>query len=89
MYSSGVDDVEYIRLLLRDLHIFYEGTVAPTMLVGSKPAITVAQGPSQRSTSSAVWQGTLILLLHCAVTMYAVAWYSLCTLPQTSKLQIF
>ena len=48
-YSSGVKDVEYIRLLLRDLLIFDKDTVAPTMLVDSEPAITVAQGPSQRS----------------------------------------
>ena len=48
-YSSGVKDVEYIRLLLSDLLIFDKDTVALTMLVDSEPAITVAQGPSQRS----------------------------------------
>ena len=33
---------------------FYEGTVAPTMLVGSKPAITVVQGPFQCSRSKSI-----------------------------------
>ena len=84
-YSSGVKDVKYIRLLLIDLHIFYEGTVTPTMLVGNKPAITVAQGPSQHSHPKHI-----DLLLHCAVTMYAVAWYiGWYTLAQTTKLQIY
>ena len=48
-YSSGVKDVNYTRFFLKDLLIFDKDTVAPTMLVDSEPAITVAQGPSQHS----------------------------------------
>ena len=48
-YSSGVKDVEYVRLLLRDLLLFPDDAPAPTMLVDSEPAIAVSQGPTQRS----------------------------------------
>uniref|UniRef100_A0A7S0MSU5 Reverse transcriptase Ty1/copia-type domain-containing protein n=1 Tax=Cryptomonas curvata TaxID=233186 RepID=A0A7S0MSU5_9CRYP len=48
-YSSGAKDIEYVRLLLRDLLLFPDDALAPAMLVDSEPAIAVSQGPTQRS----------------------------------------
>jgi len=48
-YSSAVKDLEYVRLLLRDLHLFPDDATPPTMLVDSEPAIAMSQGPTHRS----------------------------------------
>jgi hypothetical protein len=48
-YSSGVKDIEYVRLLLRDLLLFPADAPAPPMLVDSEPAMAMSQGPTQRS----------------------------------------
>ncbi len=46
--SSAVKDLEYVRLLLRDLHIFPDDASPPTMLVDSEIAIAMSQGPTHR-----------------------------------------
>ena len=48
-YSSAVKDLEYVRLLLRDLDIFPDDAPPPTMLVDSEPAMAMSQGPTHRS----------------------------------------
>jgi hypothetical protein len=48
-YSAAVKDIEYVRLLLRDLLLFPDDTPAPTMLVDSELAIAMSQGPTHRS----------------------------------------
>ena len=48
-YSSGVKDLEYVRLLLRDLFIFPDDAPVPSMLVDSEPAMAISQGPTHRS----------------------------------------
>jgi hypothetical protein len=48
-YSAAVKDLEYVRLLLRDLQIFPDDASPPTMLVDSEPAIAMSQGPTHRS----------------------------------------
>ena len=45
----AVKDLEYVRLLLRDLHLFPDDATPPTMLVDSEPAIAMSQGPTHRS----------------------------------------
>jgi hypothetical protein len=41
-YSAAVKDIEYVRLLLRDLLLFPDDTPAPTMLVDSETAIAMS-----------------------------------------------
>ena len=48
-YSTAVKDLEYLRLLLRDLLIFPDDAPAPTMFVDSEPAMAISQGPTHRS----------------------------------------
>jgi hypothetical protein len=48
-YSSAVKDLEYVRLLLRDLRLFPDDAAPPTMLVDSEPAMAMSQGPTHRS----------------------------------------
>jgi hypothetical protein len=48
-YSSAVKDLEYVRLLLRDLRLFPDDASPPTMLVDSEPAMAMSQGPTHRS----------------------------------------
>ncbi len=48
-YSSAVKDLEYVRLLLRDLLLFPDDDSPPSMLVDSEPAMAVSQDPTNRS----------------------------------------
>jgi hypothetical protein len=49
-YSAGVKDMEYVRLLIRDLSALgIDLPVIPTLLVDCAPAIAVANGASTRS----------------------------------------
>ena len=48
-YSSAVKDLEYVRLLLRDLLLFPDDASPPSMLVDSAPAMAISQGPTNRS----------------------------------------
>ena len=51
-YSSAVKDLEYVRVLFRDLFIFPDDEPALTMLVlivNSEPAMAIYQGPTHRS----------------------------------------
>jgi hypothetical protein len=48
-YSSAAKDLEYVRLLLRDLRVFPDDASPPTMLVDSEPAMAMSQGPTHRS----------------------------------------
>ncbi len=46
-YSAAVKDLEYVRLLLRELQIFPDDASPPTMLVDSESAMS--QGPTHHS----------------------------------------
>jgi hypothetical protein len=49
-YATGVKDMEYVRLLIRDLSALgIDLPVIPTLLVDCAPAIAVANGASTRS----------------------------------------
>ena len=48
-YSSAVKDLEYVRLLLRDLLLFSDDASPPSMLVDSAPAMAISQGPTNCS----------------------------------------
>ena len=49
-YSTGVKDMEYVRLLIRDLAgLGLDLPAIPTMYVDCEPAIAVAKGASTRS----------------------------------------
>ena len=47
--SAAVKDLEYVRLLLRDLRLFPDDAPPPTMFVDSEPAMAISQGPTNRS----------------------------------------
>ncbi len=53
-YSSAVKDLEYVRLLLRDLQVFPDDTSPPTMFVDREPAIAMSQGPTHCSRTKHV-----------------------------------
>ncbi len=48
-YSPAVKDLEYVRLLLRDLSLFTDDAYPPIILVDSEPAMAMSQGPTHRS----------------------------------------
>ena len=49
-YATGVKDMEYVRLLIRDLSALgIDLPVIPTLLVDCAPAIAVANGASTKS----------------------------------------
>ncbi len=48
-YSSAVKDLEYVRLLLRNLRLFPDDASPPTMLVDSEQAMAMSQSPMHRS----------------------------------------
>ena len=47
--SSAVENLEYVRLLLRELRIFSDDAPPPKELVNSEPAMAISQGPTHRS----------------------------------------
>jgi hypothetical protein len=48
-YSSAVEDLEYVQLLLRDLCLFSDDAAPPTKPVDSEPAMAMSQSPTHRS----------------------------------------
>jgi hypothetical protein len=64
-YSAGVNDMEYVRLLIRDLSaIGIDLPVIPTLLVDCAPAIAVATVPQP-----GLGRNILISKSGCVVTM--------------------